>query len=120
MFTAPMESSGFQLITSKMKYEEAKSYCRQKHTDLAAVYNLTEVSIMNLLVLPTAGSVWIGLELGQLWMWHWTGSDPGTRFLNWRLGEPQQQGDTCAAMDQDGTWFESDCETRESFVCQGR
>lgn len=117
---SPLESSGFQLTTEKMKYDEARTYCRNMSTDVATVYNLAEVNIMINLVLPTAGDIWIGLELGNLWIWHWTRSDQGTSFLNWDTGEPQDnEQEACAVMNQNGRWLEKDCGTPESFVCQG-
>lgn len=118
---SPLESSGFQLTTEKMKYDKARTYCRNMNTDVATVYSLAEVNIMINLVLPTASNIWIGLELGNLWIWHWTGSDQGTSFLNWDSGEPQdKKQEACAVMNQNGMWLEKDCGTPESFVCQGR
>ncbi|XP_043973506.1 C-type mannose receptor 2 isoform X2 [Gambusia affinis] len=119
IFMSPLESSGFQLTTEKMKYDEARTYCRNMSTDVATVYNLAEVNIMINLVLPTARDIWIGLELGNLWIWHWTRSDQGTSFLNWDTGEPQDnEQEACAVMNQNGRWLENDCGTPESFVCQ--
>ncbi|XP_027869332.1 mucin-5AC-like isoform X2 [Xiphophorus couchianus] len=120
IFMSPLESSGFQLTTEKMKYDKARTYCRNMSTDVATVYSLAEVNIMINLVLPTASNIWIGLELGNLWIWHWTGSDQGTSFLNWDSGEPQdKKQEACAVMNQNGMWLEKDCGTPESFVCQG-
>uniref|UniRef100_M4AL02 Mucin-2-like n=1 Tax=Xiphophorus maculatus TaxID=8083 RepID=M4AL02_XIPMA len=100
----------FQLTTEKMKYDKAKTYCRNMNTDVATVYSLAEVNIMINLVLPTASNIWIGLELGNLWIWHWTGSDQGTSFLNWDSGEPQdKKQEACAVMNQNGMWLEKDC-----------
>ncbi|XP_054903425.1 macrophage mannose receptor 1 isoform X4 [Poeciliopsis prolifica] len=120
IFMYPLESSGFQITTEKMKYDQARTYCRNMNTDVATVYNLAEVNIMINLVLPPASNVWIGLELGNLWIWHWTGSDQGTSFLNWDTGEPRNnEQEACAVMNQNGIWLENDCGTPESFVCQG-
>ncbi|XP_014822715.1 PREDICTED: macrophage mannose receptor 1-like isoform X2 [Poecilia mexicana] len=117
---SPLESSGFQLTTKKMKYDDARSYCRNMNIDVATVYNLAEVNIMLSLVLPTGSNIWIGLEVGDLWIWHWTGSDQGTSFLNWDTGEPQDnEQKACAVMNQNGKWLGNDCGTPESFVCQG-
>uniref|UniRef100_A0A3P9N1V4 C-type lectin domain-containing protein n=1 Tax=Poecilia reticulata TaxID=8081 RepID=A0A3P9N1V4_POERE len=111
----------FQLTPEKMKYDDARRYCRNMNTDVATVYNLAEVNIMLSLVLSTGSNIWIGLELGNLWIWHWTGSDQGTSFLNWDIGEPHNnKQEACAVMNQNGMWLENDCGTLESFVCQGR
>ncbi|MEQ2265252.1 hypothetical protein XENORESO_004438 [Xenotaenia resolanae] len=120
IFTSPLEYSPFQLVTSKKKYKEAKSYCRGMYTDLCKFYKLAEINAMIDLVLKSADSVWIGLELGEQRIWHWTASNQGTSFLNWRIGEPKNtKTEACAAMDHNGTWVENDCGIPKSFVCQG-
>ncbi|MEQ2246768.1 hypothetical protein ILYODFUR_002622, partial [Ilyodon furcidens] len=119
IFTSPLESSPFQLVTSKKKYKEAKCYCRRMYTDLCKFYKLAEMNAMIDLVLTSADSVWIGLELGEQRIWHWTASNQGTSFLNWRIGEPKNtKTEACAAMDHNGTWVENDCGIPKSFVCQ--
>lgn len=119
IFTSPLQLSDLQL-TPKMTYEEAKSYCRPINSYLAEVYKLAENVITDLASWRAAERIWIGLELGELWIWHWTGPDQGTSFVNWRTGEPQDKQEVCAAMDQNGTWFANDCGIQKSFVCQGR
>lgn len=90
------------------------------YTDLATVHNSTDMNMINLLS-STNTRAWIGLEIGDVWTWHW--SQPGQKldFLNWKAGEPQNNNqDACAAMDQHGKWFESGCATKRSFVCHGK
>ena len=90
------------------------------HTDLATVHNLIDMNNLTTLGSTTVRA-WIGLETGTVWMWHWSWPDQKLDFLHWKSGEPQNNSqDACAAMDQHGEWFESDCGTKRSFVCRGK
>lgn len=89
------------------------------YTDLATVHNSTEMNNLIALVSSTTARAWIGLETGDEWTWHWP--DQKVDFLKWKAGEPQNNNqEACAAMNQDGEWFESDCRTEISFVCHGK
>ncbi|KAM3614652.1 uncharacterized protein V6R79_017551 [Siganus canaliculatus] len=90
------------------------------YSDLATINNLTDMNSLNVLVSNAVARAWIGLEAGNVWIWHWSWPDQKLDFLNWRAGEPQDENkDACGAMDQQGKWFESDCGTKRSFVCHG-
>lgn len=91
------------------------------YTDLATIFNLTDVNNLNALVSNSVRRAWIGLEIGDEYTWHWSWPDQILDFLNWKAGEPQNNNsDACATMDQHGEWFESVCTTRRSFVCQSK
>lgn len=91
------------------------------YTDLASIHNSTDMNNLITLISNTIARAWIGLEAGNVWMWHWSWPNQRLDFLNWRAGEPQNTSqDACAAMDQDGQWFESDCATERGFVCRGK
>lgn len=91
------------------------------YSGLATVHNFTDMN--KLIALASNKSVpraWIGLEIGKEQVWHWTWPEQMVDFLNWKDGNPlnnEQHG--CAAMDEDGEWFESTCGTKRSFVCHG-
>ncbi|KAM7383630.1 hypothetical protein PAMP_003265 [Pampus punctatissimus] len=93
-------SSDFHLITLFKTYQEVKSYCREMYTDLAMVHNTTDMNNLITLVSTTTARAWIGLETGDVWMWHWSCPDQKLDFFKWRAGEPKEkQEDACAAMD---------------------
>ncbi|XP_019948148.1 macrophage mannose receptor 1-like isoform X2 [Paralichthys olivaceus] len=115
-----VESSDFHLIDQSRSYEDAKSYCRETFTDLATVHNLADMNNLTSLVSTAANRAWIGLEAGAVRMWHWSWPDRPVDFLNWKKGEPLKTNkDACAAMDEGGKWFESDCGSKRRFVCRG-
>ncbi|XP_030012910.1 uncharacterized protein LOC115434916 [Sphaeramia orbicularis] len=111
-------SSDFHLIKRSMNYEEAKNYCRNTFTDLASVHNLTDMNNLIKVVSNNAQRAWIGLEIADVRTWYWSRPNQKLDFLNWREGEPKiNDEDKCGAMDEDGKWFESDCDAQRSFVC---
>ncbi|XP_054639242.1 macrophage mannose receptor 1 isoform X2 [Dunckerocampus dactyliophorus] len=112
--------SNFHHIPLSKTYEEAKNYCRVMYTDLATINNLTDMANLIASVPNTTERAWIGLEMGDVPKWHWAWPHQKLDFFNFGEGEPQGLGqNSCAAMDLQGQWFESDCETKRSFVCQG-
>ncbi|XP_022624195.1 C-type mannose receptor 2-like [Seriola dumerili] len=114
-------SSDFHLVDISNTYKEAKSYCREIYTDLATVRSTADMNnLINLVSTNTTARAWIGLEIGDVWMWHWSWPDEKLDFLNWKAGEPRKKNqDACAAMDRHGEWFESDCGIKRGFVCHG-
>lgn len=119
-FSFALGSSDFHLIQLLKSYNEAKTYCREMYSDLATIHNSTDMSNLVTLISTMADRAWIGLETAGVRMWHWSWPDRELDFFNWRAGEPQNTDqDACAAMDNSGKWFQSDCGTKRSFVCHG-
>ncbi|XP_071372194.1 C-type mannose receptor 2-like isoform X2 [Centroberyx affinis] len=113
-------SSDFHFVNVAENYTDAKSYCRDKYTDLATVHNAADMDNLIASVPSNIHRAWIGMEIGDVWRWHWSSPDKGLDFFNWKAGEPQNSNqDICAAMNPGGEWFVSDCDTRQSFVCDG-
>ncbi|KAM8733928.1 uncharacterized protein AB9X84_022879 [Acanthopagrus schlegelii] len=113
-------SSDFHLIKTSATYEKAKTFCREMYSDLATIHNATDMNNLITLVGNESPRAWIGLEAADVRMWHWTWPDKGVDFLNWKAGQPLNKNeDACAAMDENGRWFESECAVRRRFVCQG-
>uniref|UniRef100_A0A667Y2S9 Si:dkey-83f18.10 n=1 Tax=Myripristis murdjan TaxID=586833 RepID=A0A667Y2S9_9TELE len=113
-----IDTNKFHLVNDPKSYTEAKSFCRATYTGLATVRNSTDMDNLIALVPSNVKRAWIGLEIGDVWMWHWSLPDKGLDFLNWKAGEPQNTTqDKCGAMDHDGKWFESDCDTKRGFIC---
>ncbi|XP_072316770.1 macrophage mannose receptor 1-like [Eucyclogobius newberryi] len=111
-------SSEFHLINMTKSYADAKSYCREIHTDLATIHNFSEMNELINLVSDNTARAWIGLEIADKRTWHWSLPAHPLDFTNWKEGTPQgNDQDACAAMDENGKWFENDCNTKRSFVC---
>uniref|UniRef100_A0A3P8NE22 C-type lectin domain-containing protein n=1 Tax=Astatotilapia calliptera TaxID=8154 RepID=A0A3P8NE22_ASTCA len=113
-------SSDFHHITLTENYTQAKSYCRDMYTDLATIYNLEDMNNLISLASNITENTWIGLEIGAVWMWHWSLPGQLTDFFKWKSGEViTNNQEECAALDQFGGWFVSACGVLRKFVCQG-
>ncbi|TNN73126.1 Asialoglycoprotein receptor 2 [Liparis tanakae] len=113
-FDARGPNETFVFINTSMTWTEAKSYCREHHTDLAIVRNLEENRIVQNLV-PPRGHVWIGIYRDG---WKW--SDGSAYSLrNWKTNEPQGSAKTGVAADfsADGLWETLDSNVKSVFIC---
>ncbi|XP_030639129.1 secretory phospholipase A2 receptor-like [Chanos chanos] len=120
------QTQRFHFVGDRKNFTEAQSFCRDRYTDLATINSHTDM--LRLLEITPAGGtrlVWIGLQRGAIWRWHWSLSLTGfyaagqRDFRNWRGGHPlvDQNKDGCAVMEPDGRWFEDSCETARRFMC---
>ncbi|XP_059188537.1 putative C-type lectin domain family 20 member A [Centropristis striata] len=104
----------FVLTDDSMTWTEAQSYCREHHTDLASVRDMTENQKVQELV-PAGGYVWIGLFRDS---WKWSdGSSSSFRY--WIAGQPNSDNQDCAAADftSSGGWWDGNCEQKYPFIC---
>ncbi|XP_038160975.1 C-type mannose receptor 2-like isoform X1 [Cyprinodon tularosa] len=109
-------------INKEMNWTEAQQYCREKHTDLATVSNMTD---MKRLFNTTAGynrDVWIGLydQTDGIRTWYW--SLPGVEFneseTKWHPGEPNDcQTENCGCLNTNLKWVDNNCINGRYFLC---
>nr|XP_054602242.1 macrophage mannose receptor 1-like [Nothobranchius furzeri] len=106
--------NAFIFISTKKNWTDAQSYCRQHHTDLASVRNLSENQQVKQLI--TSGqAAWIGLYRDT---WKWSDGS-NSSFTYWRSGEPNGGTENCGAanLDVSGGWEDTGCEKKNYFVC---
>uniref|UniRef100_A0A3Q2PXB2 C-type lectin domain-containing protein n=1 Tax=Fundulus heteroclitus TaxID=8078 RepID=A0A3Q2PXB2_FUNHE len=106
----------FGLINTLMTWTAAQKYCREYHSDLASVRNMTENQKIQQLV-PARNQVWIGLYR-DAWKW----SDGRNFSLSyWNSIEPNhgQHGENCvsAAFNAEGKWEDWTCDLKKAFIC---
>uniref|UniRef100_A0A671YPN6 C-type lectin domain-containing protein n=1 Tax=Sparus aurata TaxID=8175 RepID=A0A671YPN6_SPAAU len=106
----------FVLITTPKTWTEAQSYCREHHTDLASVRNMTEnQKVMDLV--PAGQKAWIGLFRDS---WKWSdGSNSSFRY--WAEGQPNNYGGNqdcvVAGLGIDGKWWDDPCGQTRPILC---
>ncbi|XP_060889912.1 C-type lectin-like isoform X2 [Labrus mixtus] len=105
----------FVLINTSMSWTDAKSYCREHHTDLASVRNLDENQKIKELI--SGLTVWIGLSRET---WKWTdGSNSSFRY--WNLSEPnnnyETEGCVAAYFKDSGRWEDWPCHYKRASIC---
>ncbi|XP_031153680.2 lymphocyte antigen 75-like isoform X2 [Sander lucioperca] len=109
----------FILNNITMKWTQAQSYCREHHTDLASIRNITE----NQKVRDVAAghSVWIGL-FRECWKWS-DGSNSSFRYWSLKTKEPNnnQGAEACVAayFEVSGKWEDWPCHYKRAFICYG-
>uniref|UniRef100_A0A3B3TRU0 C-type lectin domain-containing protein n=1 Tax=Poecilia latipinna TaxID=48699 RepID=A0A3B3TRU0_9TELE len=109
--------SKYVVVNTFMFWEDAKNYCRSKHTDLVRVWNTSQNDEIHPLI---ERNHWIGLYR-DLWA-NWSDHSLLT-FTNWETGQPDNKGSTnmtsCAAVDTStGKWWDVDCSEEHEFICQ--
>ncbi len=104
----------FVLTNYTMTWTEAQSYCREHHTDLASIRNMTEAQKVEELLFP-GYVVWIGLFRDS---WKWS-DGTNSSFRYWRTGEPNGPMETCVAADfgDSGKWEDWNCDHKTAFIC---
>ncbi|XP_045911447.1 macrophage mannose receptor 1-like [Micropterus dolomieu] len=110
---------------------EARSYCREKYTDLATVDDMEDVETLNEMAdlskmkyKEYSHRAWIGLY-DDLHSWRWSLSDRRfykdgeTEFRQWAPKEPNNQdsGELCAQMYDTGRWNDYKCTNPLKAVC---
>ncbi|XP_038160899.1 C-type mannose receptor 2-like isoform X3 [Cyprinodon tularosa] len=105
-------------------WTEAQLYCREKHTDLATVTNMTD---MKRLLSTREGymrEAWIGLydQTDGIRTWYW--SLPGVEFnereTNWKPGEPNDfrgMTENCGVLLRNLEWLDIPCGLERHFIC---
>ena len=112
----------YHYIDERKTWQDAQSYCREHHSDLATISNMEDNNIA--LKSKTNGNyVWIGLNNNNpQGAWRWSDSSDAS-FYNWKKGEPNGDGKSlhnyCVEMKQDGLWNDKSCNTKRPFICHG-
>ncbi|CAL8326294.1 unnamed protein product [Lota lota] len=110
-------SPEYHYYNQTLSWNDARDYCRTKHSDLATVASMEEA---RLLALTAAQSdAWIGLRLDELSKWVWSDGSGEPVDTFWQELEPDfaTVQETCAETKKEG-WNDVSCSTLRSFVCQ--
>uniref|UniRef100_A0A8P4KKP2 C-type lectin domain-containing protein n=1 Tax=Dicentrarchus labrax TaxID=13489 RepID=A0A8P4KKP2_DICLA len=107
----------FVLTNNNLTWTQAQIYCREHHTDLASVRNMTENQKVKELV-ASGQNVWIGLFRDS---WKWSdGSKSSFRYWNQDAKEPNNNfgKEACvAAVFNSGKWEDWNCDWKRAFIC---
>uniref|UniRef100_A0A3B4UQ52 C-type lectin domain-containing protein n=1 Tax=Seriola dumerili TaxID=41447 RepID=A0A3B4UQ52_SERDU len=118
----PEASQQYHLITGSLTWHEARSFCRVKYTDLAAVNNMADKNRLVNMLGGRVAHTWIGLHKGAADRWMWSDGSGRVHFTRWKEGEPNNvAGDEwCGEMSEAETWNDMSCGDKKSFVCYER
>ncbi|XP_038132789.1 C-type mannose receptor 2-like [Cyprinodon tularosa] len=110
-------------INEEKTWTEAQQYCREKHTDLATVSNMTD---MKRLLSTRAGHMkeaWIGLydqtDGDRTWYWSLPGVEFNESETNWNENEPNNVMATqnCGIIWRDRKWGDESCNKHFYYLC---
>ncbi|XP_015226635.1 PREDICTED: C-type mannose receptor 2-like [Cyprinodon variegatus] len=112
----------YHYIEEEKPWIEAQQYCREKHTDLATVFNFTEMERLLSISAGDMKEAWIGLydQTDGIRTWYW--SLPGVEFneTNWYEGEPDdRETENCYFIQRDNNlqWEDISCDFEIFFIC---
>ncbi|XP_043952847.1 macrophage mannose receptor 1-like [Gambusia affinis] len=113
----------FHYINEEKNWTEAQQYCRENHTDLVTVTNMTDMERLNKILPVDWRGAWIGLyyQTNGTRKWHW--SLPGVEFneseTNWNTGEPNDATgcQNCGIIWKNLKWGDLSCNDPRYFLC---
>ncbi|XP_048826070.1 macrophage mannose receptor 1-like isoform X1 [Brienomyrus brachyistius] len=116
-------SHQYHFVNINLTWSDAQAYCRQNYTDLATIDNMEEMKRLTGSVgSDYIGEAWIGLKNGTSWRWHWSSAEGETGYVNWNIGEPNNQynNEHCTEFRDNGAWNDIPCSLEDQsgyFIC---
>uniref|UniRef100_A0A3B3VZZ6 C-type lectin domain-containing protein n=1 Tax=Poecilia latipinna TaxID=48699 RepID=A0A3B3VZZ6_9TELE len=111
IFLLSKSTNGMSL--QKKSWQEAQSYCREKHTDLiSGTKQLQDEEVKNLKI-----TAYFGL-FRDTWRWS-DGSNSSFRHWNNELSNVKYNSGQCAmtVFDDETRWKNENCDERKPFIC---
>ncbi|KAK1142794.1 snaclec subunit B-like, partial [Acipenser oxyrinchus oxyrinchus] len=117
---ASCQTRKYNLVNINKNWTDARSYCRENHTDLVTVRSLEEQQqILNvakeqqqILNVAKDDQFWIGLYRDSD-NWEWSTGDV-VSYTNWTAATG---GLFCATADAGGSWDQLACHGQKPFMC---
>ena len=109
-----------------MTQPDAKTYCRQKYTDLATFHNVQETQeAMAAAHASDSDYIWIGLERQTSEKFIWSYDNPNfyqpgeSEYRNWDVNEPNAQNsdEKCVEMRSNARFNDYLCSEGLPFIC---
>ncbi|XP_051981910.1 macrophage mannose receptor 1-like isoform X1 [Xyrauchen texanus] len=119
-------SKQFVFVNELKTYDDAQSFCRKHHNDLATIEDMTDLNdLQNTVRGITETSAWIGLKKEGPPLWYWSLNnrefyrEGEAEYRNWLTGEPNNWGgnQNCVAIDDGGKFQDRSCSNQFQFIC---
>ncbi|XP_026122101.1 E-selectin-like [Carassius auratus] len=120
--SSSVNSDVFTLVSEKMNWTDARSYCRQHHTDLVTLNDRTDMDeLLQSLPSGLVSLMWIGLyRTDEYFPWVWVWSD-GSKdlFTSWDPSQPNNVDGVqyCVCTSPKGYWSDWWCTDKLPFLC---
>ncbi|XP_070175303.1 macrophage mannose receptor 1-like [Littorina saxatilis] len=117
----PNSFSCYMFNTERLSWLDARTACQANHGDLVGISSLAEQFYINgRLARLNSNYFWVGANDRQSETgWRWADNSP-FGFLNWRPGEPNNQGNSdCVGISKaNGQWSDFKCTDRYGYICE--
>ncbi|XP_050948113.1 E-selectin-like isoform X2 [Labeo rohita] len=110
---------------SRMDWESARRWCREKFTDMVAIQNKEEIYHLNRILPKVAGYYWIGIrKISGRWTWVGTNKLLTNEAENWAEKEPNNGGNNEDCVEiyikrekDEGKWNDESCLKQKTALC---
>ncbi|XP_051258432.1 C-type mannose receptor 2-like isoform X2 [Dicentrarchus labrax] len=114
----------YHFIEDEKTWEEAQAYCREEYTDLATVYDMTDMERLRDST-DEKHNAWIGLynipgQENKEWHWSLPGVEYSETETAWDKKEPNDVGknENCALKKENSDkWNDVPCTNKYMFIC---
>ncbi|KAK9524926.1 hypothetical protein VZT92_017283 [Zoarces viviparus] len=107
----------YRFVEEKKTWDEAQKYCRDKYTDLAKVFDMTDVKRLRDSA-GNQGGAWIGLHNphndDRTWLWSLPGVEFNDSETEWAGGGNNPEN--CVVM-VNHKWIDHPCNHKHPFIC---
>ncbi|XP_043954146.1 C-type mannose receptor 2-like [Gambusia affinis] len=111
----------YHFIKQSLNWDEAQTYCRKHHTDLATIGNSKDMKQFLDIDSFTDGNVWIGLHSNINWTWSGVLNSVGSQYRNWESSDDDPDfisaNQFCVCIGDNGGWWDYNCAKEFPFIC---
>lgn len=108
---------GYVPIRKQMTWDQAQTYCRENHIDLATVQRSEDLANLLEVANKMGAMAWIGLY-NDINSWRWSYQNETVTFSNWSPGEPSNyNGHEECGVTSYSTWGDWSCSLLYPFFC---
>uniref|UniRef100_A0A8C5R2H0 Macrophage mannose receptor 1 n=1 Tax=Leptobrachium leishanense TaxID=445787 RepID=A0A8C5R2H0_9ANUR len=110
-------NSSFKIITTKIKWDEARRVCKAADAELVSILDEYDSSFLKAHIHKYNEPFWIGLNSNMtdntyVWIDNWK-----LRYTKWAADEPKMKS-ACVYMEKDGKWKTSACNENYFAICK--
>ncbi|XP_041858772.1 C-type mannose receptor 2-like [Melanotaenia boesemani] len=109
-----LRTTSFKHYSNMKSWEDAQSFCREKHTDLATLRSDKDNQVLG------GDGGWIGLyRENENFTWKWSRGDETATFFKWAVGEPNNMQTELCVLRWYGTknWYNVVCNRIQQYMC---
>jgi hypothetical protein len=111
----------FFKVSSQNPWSQARTLCVNMGGDLAEIYSLAELTVLQPFYQGEPDGVWFGVtDQAQEGVWRYIATNGPVGYTNWAAGEPNNQPGTnadCVRVEANGDWYDDTCADAKPAIC---